>query len=200
MSKFRLAQSTSCLFICDVQERFRPLIYRSATMIRNTSLLNDVARQLNIPTLITEQYPKAFGHTVPEINIKWDETTSTPVIEKKLFSMLTDETNELFKSFDKKQVILCGIESHVCVMQTALDLIDNGYQVHLVCDAVSSQKPYDRVVALNKMKDAGVVMTTLESAIFDILKSSAHPNFKTVSTMIKNHNEFENEFGNDTTL
>jgi isochorismate hydrolase len=169
-------------------------------MIRNTSLLNDVAKELNIPILITEQYPKAFGHTVPEIKITWNETTTTPVIEKKLFSMLTDETNELFKSFDKKQVILCGIESHVCVMQTALDLIDNGYQVHLVCDAVSSQKPYDRTVALNKMKDAGVVMTTLESAIFDLLKGSAHPNFKAVSTMIKNHNEFENEFGNDTNL
>ena len=137
----RLAIELSSLFVCDIQDRFRPLIWRAETVIRRSSLLYSAAQYLNIPTIITEQYPKAFGNTVSDIfsftPISVDEKPATKVFEKKLFSMMTDEVNDYYKEcagfgterWERQQVILCGIETHVCVMQTALDLLADGKEV-----------------------------------------------------------------------
>ena len=86
-------------------------------------------------------------------------------------------------------MILCGIESHVCVQQTALDLLREEYDVFLVCDAVSSQRPYDRTVAINRLREAGAVLTTTESIIFDLMRDAKHPNFKAISGLIKKQKE-----------
>jgi nicotinamidase-related amidase len=185
------------LLICDVQTKFQPLIYRSASVINRCSLLNNVATALNMPVIVTEQYPKAFGSTVPELVLNAD----TKVFAKRKFSMLTDEAHAHLQSLDPLHIILCGVETHVCVQQTALDLLQYPqYDVHIVGDAVSSQRSYDRTVALDRMKSAGAVLTSAESLIFELMKDSEHPQFKTVSQLVKASNMLDNEFGADTTL
>lgn len=127
----------SMLFICDIQERFRGIIHNMPTVIAQTKIMNDVARTLRIPRLVTEHYPKAFGLTVPELVFEEDVTKFT----KLRFSMLTDEVRAaLAAKPEVKNILLCGFEAHVCVQQTSLDLLEEGYIVHLICDAVSSQK------------------------------------------------------------
>jgi len=142
MSSFRLAKSlarpvasNATLFICDVQERFRPLIHNMETVIAKTEYLNKVCNKLDIPCFITEQYPKALGVTVPDIT----KFPTTKVYPKMKFSMVNPEVKAEFLA-ERKQVILVGIESHVCVLQTAFDLLEEDIQVFLVCDAVSSQR------------------------------------------------------------
>ena len=185
----RINAANSVLFVCDVQQKFRPLIHKSETLIRKCNMLTETSKILNIPILVTEQYPKALGVTVPEIN-----TTGSILFEKKLFSMMTPEVITAFNDLKKTNVILCGIEAHVCVLQTALDLIDAGIDVHIVSDAISSQKPHDRSCALTKMRDIGCKVTTTESIIFELTKSADHPNFKAISTLIKAENLQNDEF------
>lgn len=208
----RLKLGKVALFICDVQDRFRPLIYRSESIINRCKLLNEGARLLNVPCVVTEQYVKAFGKTVPEIKLNWEGGQGeqgdyvTPCYEKKKFSMMTDELLQGFGNQLSNQggpctdVILCGIEAHVCVLQTALDLLKSNINVHLVCDAVSSQRPHDRAVALHRMKEAGVILTTAESALFELAESADHPNFKQLSSLVKASNEGVNEFAHDVTI
>lgn len=114
--------------------------------------------------------------------------------------MMTDEVSQYLTSLQKDQIILCGIESHVCVLQTAMDLIQEGKEVHIVCDAVSSQRPYDRAVAMERLKDIGVYFTTSESVMFQLLKTSTHPQFKVCSNLLKEANRDINSFGGKTNL
>ena len=194
----RVSNSSTCLFICDIQDRFRPLIYRSETIIKKSSLLLKVANILEIPCIVTEQYSKALGPTVPEI--KSCLKPQTKVFEKKVFSMMTEDVWKEFRSTGASEVILCGIESHVCVLQTALDLLNNGVSVHLVCDAISSQRPYDRACAIERMKSCNAVVTTTESVIFDLMRSADHPKFKEISGLVKSHNEENDDFKLDISL
>jgi isochorismate hydrolase len=114
--------------------------------------------------------------------------------------MMTEEVTEYLNTLDKEQVVLCGIESHVCVLQTAMDLIQQGKEVHVVADAVSSQRAYDRTVAMERLKDIGVYFTTSESLMFQLLKTSTHPHFKACSKLLKEANLDINSFGDKTSL
>lgn len=195
----RLVPSLSTLLICDVQERFRPIIHRYETVVKKSALLYSVSGILDIPCIITEQYPKVMGRTVPEI-LSLTEGKETKIFSKMKFSMLTDEVAEELESSGRKQIILCGIEGHVCVLQSALDLIDAGFEVFLMCDAISSSRAYDRAVALKRANDAGAVLSTTESGIFDLMRSADYSNFKAVSKLIKEHAAEVNEFADDTTI
>ena len=135
---FRLNIQSTSLFICDMQERFRPLIHKFPSVINKVNLLGEVSNILEIPKYISEQYPQALGATIPELS-SIVQSPNTHLYSKKLFSMLSPQNNlELTKN--RNQILLCGIESHVCISQTAFDLLDLGYQVYIVCDAVSSQR------------------------------------------------------------
>ena len=130
----RLAINRSSLLICDVQERFRNAIYKFDSIAKRSAFLTRCCQELQVPIIITEQNPKALGSTVREIKEVLDESKAK-IFSKMQFSMLTPEVEEALTG---NQIILCGIESHVCVLQTALDLIEKGHEVHLVCDAISS--------------------------------------------------------------
>ena len=202
----RINPLSAVLLICDVQTKFQPLIFRATTVINRCALLNDVAKTLSIPVIITEQYPKAFGTTIPEITLHED----TKVFAKRKFSMMTDEVSTHLHSLSKSQIILCGVEAHVCVQQTVLDLLSinvdestgqhRPYEVFLVVDAISSQRCHDRSVALERMKNAGAIITTTESMIFEMLGDSEHEHFKTISTLNKACNAKGNEFADDCTI
>ena len=142
----RLVASNSVFLVCDIQERFRPIIHRYDTVISKSALLYQVSSALGIPCIMTEQNPKALGHTVSEISsLVGEGSLSTKVFEKKQFSMTTPEVSDCLSSLGKKQVILCGIEAHVCVLQSTMDLLSSGYQVFVMCDAVSSSRYTTRI-------------------------------------------------------
>ena len=192
----RLAAAQSVLFVCDIQELFRPLIYRSATVIDRTVLLTKTSRALDMPVVVTRQYPKVFGETCREIQNELDKFEDKDLITdvaKTQFSMLTPDVLTRMDN-SRKSVILCGIEAHVCVLQTALDLLENGKDVFVVCDSTSSQKCHDRAVAMRRLESAGAILTTSESVLFDLVRDSKHAKFKELSAMLKDHNRVENEF------
>jgi len=177
----RIQQGSTALFVCDVQERFRPLIHAFPSVIHVANTLTKTARQLKLPIIITEQNPTALGKTVPEIDV-----SGAVVLPKSRFSMCTEEVVKAIPP-NVESVVLCGIEAHVCVLQTALDLVEKGIDVHLVMDGVSSMRQFDRFGAFTRMKEMGVFMTTCESIMFQLLRDAQHPDFKAISNLAKVH-------------
>ena len=130
----RLSPETTSLFICDIQELFRPLIYNSETVIARSNFMYNLSKMLSIPSITTEHYSKVFGKTVPDLAI------DTPVFQKRMFSMCTEEVQQQLAQTGRETVMLVGIEAHVCVLLTAMDLLENNKDVFIICDAVSSQR------------------------------------------------------------
>lgn len=190
----KLRPETTAFLLCDIQIRFRQLIHHGETVISTSQYMTSVAKALDIPVVATEQYPQVFGPTVTECFATPDEMKATPIFEKKLFSMLTDDVQEHLKTLHKSSYVLFGIEAHVCVQQTALDLLELGHDVHIIVDGVSSQQPYDREIALQRMSQAGAYLTTAQSAAFMLMQSANHTNFKIVSKLTVEHMKKLNEF------
>merc|ERR1712232_373610 len=146
-------------------------IWKFDDVLHTSKFLIDCSRELSVPTIVTEQYPKALLHTCKELNVNGDGGVKPlPVFEKTLFSMMTDEVKEHLDGLNMQSVLICGIESHVCVQQTSLDLLSSGYDVHIIVDAVSSSRSFDRSVALRRLENAGCFLTTAESAVFQLMK------------------------------
>ncbi|GMI11582.1 hypothetical protein TrVE_jg8553 [Triparma verrucosa] len=198
----KLSPSTTCFLLCDVQDRFRSIIHHGDSVVSTSNFLLNVAKTLEIPAIGTEQYPKAFGRTCEDVlNIKASDGTSStrltlPIYEKKLFSMMTPEVSSHIQTLSPSPTsfVLFGIEAHVCVQQTCLDLLEQGHDVHVVVDGVSSQSPLDRDVALTRMANSGALLTTAQSVAFMLMGSAEHGSFKTVSKMIVEHGKIQNGF------
>eukprot|EP00941_MAST-03F_sp_MAST-3F-sp1_P003888 g3888.t1 len=174
-----LNRATTKILVCDIQERFRSIIHRMPRVIASTKLVCNVADILDIPVIVTEQYPKALKHTVSELKESLPQKST--VYEKKKFSMIIPEVEEELSM--TRSVILCGVESHVCILQTALDLLSRGVDVHIVTDAVSSQRAEDRDVALSRLEKCGAFLTTSESVIFQLVGNADDENFKAISKL-----------------
>lgn len=177
-----LDKNKSALLIIDVQERVLNVMNNKDFFMENLVKLAKGIKVLNIPIFLTEQYPKGLGETVAVLK---DELETTP-IQKLSFSCYGAE-NLFQQLIDKNisQVILCGIESHVCVQQTALDLIENGFQVNLAADAVTSRKIFDYNSAIERMRSKGIEITSVESVLFELLNVCGTEEFKAVSKIIK---------------
>uniref|UniRef100_A0A1I7WWX7 Isochorismatase domain-containing protein 1 n=1 Tax=Heterorhabditis bacteriophora TaxID=37862 RepID=A0A1I7WWX7_HETBA len=195
----RLSPQTSALFVCDLQEKFQKTIKYFPEIVETSKRLVDTARILGMRTVVTEQYSKGLGRTVKELGIdsetpKFDKTRvrqkliyldniiNLCLIPLIYFSMCLPSVEPLL--VDVKNVILVGIEAHVCVLQTTYDLLNKGINVHVVVDAVSSRSITDRKFAFKQMEKAGAVLTTSECVILGLLQDSAHPNFKEVQKLI----------------
>ncbi|RWS29400.1 isochorismatase domain-containing protein 2-like protein [Leptotrombidium deliense] len=180
----RLVCKESALFLCDMQEKFRNMIQYFPQIVEVSSRLLKAARILDIPVVVTEQYPKGLGATVPELGVQ-DYPDIKP-IPKTQFSMMTDEVMKQLKTDwpSVKSIVLCGIETHVCIQGTCLSLLEQGYDVHVVVDGCSSRTMVDRMFAFDRMKSAGAYLTTSESVILSILGGSAHPKFKECQKLI----------------
>jgi len=169
--------------VCDLQERFRTLITGFPAVVESTRVLIEACRLHKIPIVVTEQYPKAFGATVPELGLDRERDL---FVSKTQFSVLVPEVKEFLDRLCPEHVFLTGIETHVCIIQSAVDLQECGFRVHLPCDTVSSQRLYDRSVALEAMRSRGIEMTTVESLVFKFMRSSLDPEFKATSAILKN--------------
>lgn len=171
------------LLIVDMQERFVPVIDEIDRVIRNCVKLLKGARLLGVPAGTTEQYPKGLGRTIPEIA----EHLSEEIPEKLEFSCLNalDWAERDGDSEGRSRVIVAGIETHVCILQTTLDLMAHGFRVYIPADAVSSRRPLDRDMALQRMADSGAVLTTTESILFELCQTAAADEFKEISRLVK---------------
>jgi nicotinamidase-related amidase len=171
----RLARDRTRLVVVDVQEAFRR--YPGfADVARACAILLRAARILELPSVVTEQYPKGLGHTAPEVGLE-DET----LVEKTVFSAARAEGFQMGAS---DQAIVCGIEAHVCVSQTALDLLESGVDVHLPADALGSRHPLDYERALARLEREGAVVSTVETVLFELLGRAGTPEFKAVQELI----------------
>jgi nicotinamidase-related amidase len=191
----KLHPDRTCLLLCDMQERFRALAHEMETVLQTTRYMTGVASALSVPIVVTQQYTKVFGETIPDCFASPDEQARTmPAYEKKQFSMLTPEVTARLDALGRDTYIIVGIEAHVCVQQTCLDLLERGNDVHVIADGVSSQQPYDRSIALQRMQQAGAFLTTAQSAAFMLMQSADHPNFKAVSKLTVEHMKLPNAF------
>ena len=174
-----LERERTALVVIDVQEGFRPAVGEFDAVARNAGLLVQGARILGLPVLVTEQYPRGLGETVPEVAEHLD---GVPRLEKVEF----DATDvEGFDLAERDQALLCGIEAHVCVAQTAAGLLDRGVDVQVATDAVSSRTAANRRAGLAKMEATGAVLTSTEMALFELLGRAGTPEFKEVQALVK---------------
>lgn len=184
MGRFFLERSNAQLVVVDVQEKLcramEPAVLEQ--LAGNISILLDAAAELGLPTIVTEQYVKGLGSTLPVLK---EKLTATP-LEKMTFSCCGGEGfMQALAASDRRQVILTGMESHVCVLQTALELLNAGYVVHLVTDAVMSRKKANWKTALKTLTSAGAVLTSTEAALFQLLKVAGTEEFKKLSKLVR---------------
>jgi nicotinamidase-related amidase len=169
------------LLVIDVQEKLMPKIPRAAEIISNIAFLVDAAKQLAMPIQATEQYPRGLGSTVAELAQRLPDRP-----DKVGFSCCAiPAVVEKFRAAVRPKVVLCGIEAHVCVLQTALDLLALDFRVYIVADAVASRYDVDKQYALERMQRAGCILVTTETAVFEWMGGSDHPAFKTISGLIQ---------------
>lgn len=178
-----LAEDTLALVV-DFQERLMPVIKDNNELLHNTEILIKGLKALKIPMIVTQQYTKGIGMTVPEIREAVGEDFS--YYDKLTFSCADDETiMESIKKTGKKNIIICGIEAHICVMQTLVDLIGMGYQVIFVENCIGSRKESDYQAAIRRAVSEGAVMTTYEGILFELTRVSKTDVFKEISKLIK---------------
>ena len=175
--------SSSILVVVDFQGKLARIVHESEAVINNARILVEGMNILGVPIIATEQYPQGLGHTVPELAEVYGEI---PVIEKDTFSCCGDPVfMEEVNRLGRRNIILCGIETHVCVYQTAQDLIENGFDVHIVTDAVSSRTEANKHMGIRKMESLGGIPTGTEMVLFELLKVSGTEKFKAVSKLVK---------------
>lgn len=183
--KFNLDTSRSLLVVIDVQERLCAAMNPEvlAQLVRNTGILLDSAQELSVPVIFTEQYVKGLGPTLPELKGK---APAAACHEKLSFSCCgnQDFVRQIRES-GRTQIVICGMETHVCVLQTVIDLLDGGLNVNLVSDAVMSRSNDNRQTAIDAMTQAGAVPTSTESVVFQWLKVAGTDAFKKVSKLVK---------------
>ena len=169
------------LLVIDVQEKLIPKIHAADAVVRNIAFLIDAAQQVNMPVQATEQYPKGLGATIPELAQRLPQRP-----DKVAFSCCAvPVVVENFRRAARPNIVLAGIETHVCVQQTALDLLAQGFHVYVPVDAVGSRYTIDHDMALRRLERAGAVLTTAESCVFEWVGSAGHPQFKAISRLVQ---------------
>ncbi len=169
-----LDRDRAAVVIVDVQERFRPAVLDFERVVRYAGILAESARTLGLPVVVTEQYPRGLGPTVPEVA---EHLEGIEPIEKTAFSAVRADGFDLA---GRDQALVCGIESHVCVSQTVHDLLAMGQEVHVARDAVTSRTEENRELGLHKMEGAGAIVTSVEAALFELLGGSGSPDFRAI--------------------
>lgn len=182
MNKFYLKSADALLLIIDMQEKLLPAMPYRDQAVKNTNLLLELAKACQMPVVLTEQYPQGLGRTVEEIRVNCPPVR---LIEKMTFSAYTPELADYLQAGGRRQVIVAGTETHVCVYQTARDLLKEGYTVFLCADAVASRFNLNYHNSLDLLRQMGAVVTNTETAIFDILRVAGTPEFKAMSRLLK---------------
>ena len=179
----RLDPDRALLLVVDVQEAFRPHIDDWTPLVAHCDALIRGCRALDVPVIVTEQYPQGLGPTIPELD---EALTGVDRIEKRAFSSLgAPEVVARLDQYGRDQVVVCGIEAHVCVQQSVADIRRSGRQAHVALDAIASRTASSREVGVRRMRAAGMVPSGVELALFEMLESAEHPAFKAVSAIVR---------------
>ncbi len=179
-----IAPETTALVVVDIQERLYSAIPGLEPFMPKIKMLLKAAAELKTPVVVTEQYPRGLGNTLPELKELFQP--AWPVLEKTDFSCWGVEAFRRELAAKKvKAVVLMGIECHVCVQQTAFDLLSQGFEVILAADTVASRNAYDRETAIELMRASGVKVTTAEAVVFALMRTAKHPAFKAVSALVR---------------
>lgn len=176
-----LSVGQTALIVVDVQTKLLPAVRQGELLTHNVLRLLKGAKLLGVPTFATQQYPKGLGPTIPELTPYLDQTW-----DKRAFSIA--ECDELFAKLRDAgifKVLVCGVETHVCVAQSVLDLLANGFRTFVAVDATSSRQAADAEIALRRLDSAGATLTTTEAALFELCETSLHPQFKAISELVK---------------
>ncbi|KAH8234382.1 hypothetical protein KR038_008764 [Drosophila bunnanda] len=169
--------------LCDIQEKFRLGMPLFDNMVKNADKLTKAGKALDVPLIVTEHYPKGLGQTVAQLDVSHAKLVS----DKTLFSMFTPEVKAVIKDIfnDKpKDVVLYGLETHICMEQTAIDLLEENINVYIVADCCSSRLNQDRDLALDRLRQAGCVITTSESVIFDLVRDAKNVKFDAIRKLV----------------
>ncbi|MBS4959987.1 MAG: hydrolase [Clostridiales bacterium] len=179
----RIDLKNSLGIIVDYQEKLTPVIYKNEKIVNNATVLIKGLETLKLPLIISEQYPKGLGKTIQPIA---DAAKNAITLPKTAFSCWQDnKIRQAILKTGKKDVILCGIEAHICVLQTAIDLIANGYHVYLVEDCIGSRTKQNKQSAIRRAMMEGIHITTYEAILFELLVEAGSDQFKTISNLIK---------------
>jgi nicotinamidase-related amidase len=173
-----LERDRAALVVIDVQEGFRTAVGEFETIARNAGVLVQGARELGLPVVVTEQYPKGLGATVPEV------AEHLEGVERHAKTVFSAARADGFDLAGREQALVCGIEAHVCVQQTVQDLLDRGVEVHVAADAVSSRTALNRRLGLEKMERSGAWVTSTEMALFELLGEAGTPEFKAIQKLV----------------
>ncbi len=184
MHKNILQLNQTALVIVDMQEGFSHIIENFSETANRIATVAMSAKMLNVPIIVTEQYPKGLGRTVREILEVLP--SKQEFIEKTAFSSCGAAS--FIQSLEKtyaKQILVCGIEAHICVNQTTHDLLAKGYQVHVLTDCVATRFPHNKEIGINKMVQSGAIPSTIEMALFELMRDSKHEQFRAIQKLIK---------------
>lgn len=182
MENFFLQRDDTLLMVIDIQEKLVPAMKLGDKVIGNTNILISISRALEIPIVITEQYPKGLGLTVSALKNNLEQI---PIYQKVSFTAYTDEVKVKLAELGRRKIIITGMETHVCVFQTVRDLLKEGFQVFLAQDAVCSRTKDNYLNGLSLMSSMGAVITNTETIFFDLMKKAGTPLFKELSRLIK---------------
>ncbi|MDD5111548.1 MAG: hydrolase [Candidatus Altiarchaeota archaeon] len=180
-----LARDDTLLVVVDVQEHFRPAIFQFDRLVKNARKLADGCRILDVPIIVTEQYPEGLGGTVPELVVSLGGIH--PIVKTSFSCFGERHFVDALNSCGRRNIILTGIESHVCVLRTALDALSQGFNVHVAVDAISSIHESDHDIAVERLKQANVFLVSSEMALFQLLDDSKQPEFKKLSAIVKKY-------------
>ncbi|NPV75327.1 MAG: hydrolase [Anaerolineae bacterium] len=184
ISDFRPAAADLALVVIDIQEKMAAAMPEKtlAQVVRNTNILLASAHEFEMPVLVTEQYRRGLGPTLPALNLAGVNS----LVEKMSFSCCGEPAFvEALKTTGRRSALLCGMETHVCVLQTALDLLEDGWQVFVAADAVCSRSKLNWKLSLETMRQAGVVITPTETIVFQLLGVAGDERFKRLSRLVK---------------
>lgn len=179
-----LTTDNTILLVIDVQSKLAQVMHQREQLFANLERMIKGVQVLELPIILTEQVPEKLGPTRSEIGELFNGDFS-PVSKSSFSCCGNAQFMERFKALERQQVLLTGIEAHICVYQTSVDLINLGYEVQLVTDGVASRTPENRAIGINRIKEAGASLTSIETALFELLRVAEGPQFKQISKIVK---------------
>jgi nicotinamidase-related amidase len=178
-----LKPETTALLVIDIQGNLAQAMHERDSLYENLQKIIKGIQVMEIPIIVTEQIPEKLGPTIPEISSLFDEFSPIP---KSSFSCCGDENiMKALKEVNRKQILITGIESHVCLYQTTMDLIDLGYEVHIVADCISSRTTENRSIGIERMREKGGILASTEMALFELLKVAEGEKFRKIVRVVK---------------